>query len=187
MKIKVKELLGQLNSVNKQIDEYWSYIKNENIVPKWGPLSVREHNLTNLLYEIENLGNKRINIKLDQLAANLHFKSRSELINQPWFTDSIYPIVFRLSELNAQRWHLNGVHTLDFTDWDKMTKTQKNKNMKTEEFSAKFINNRIKDIDGQINNLKAKLEDYNSTNEYDIDVAFHFEDYAYDQTFGIAA
>jgi hypothetical protein len=161
MKIKSTDIITNREKLNKDIMRYWGIIRTENVIDK---NATRNYDLKSLLNAITDCANKRIETKLDSMAINLGFATRSDFPK-----DSIYPIIYTLSEKNEYFVQLGLIPTINP---GLKTKLGKKKLYKTEELTADYINKLKNNLQLEINSLKKKLEDFNSKAELDISTAY---------------
>ena len=161
MKIKSTEIKAKLEKLNKDITNNWMIIRTENLVENGFK---RHYDMKALLDAID-----RIQTKLDQFCINIGFKSRSDFPK-----DSIYPIIFELSEKNEQFVQLGIIiekSTINPTL--KMKKGKKNLKQ-NEELTRDFLNKLRNNLQLEINGLKKKLADFNDAAELDTTSAYMY-------------
>ena len=88
--------------------------------------------------------------------------------------ESIYPIIYTLSERNELYVHLDKVLKIATINPILKAKLGKKKLYKTEELTADYIKKLMIPLQLEINGLKKKLEDFNSKAELDIDKAYMY-------------
>ena len=158
--MKSTDIKTKLDKLNKEITNYWHIIRTENIIENG---MKRHYDMKALLNVIQTNATERIQLKMDQLCINLGFKKRSDFPSE-----SIYPIIFELSEKNEQYVHLEIILKTATINPTLKTKLGKKKLSKSEELTSDFIKKSMTNLQLEINNLKKKLEDYNSKAELDI-------------------
>lgn len=166
MKIKSTEIKAKLEKLHKDITWQWNIIRTENKVEKG---YIRRYNMKALLDDIQNKANDRIQYKLDQLCINLGFKSRADLPKE-----SIYPTIFKLSEINEQFVQIGIL--IEKATIDPSYKMKKGKkNLKIEEELTRDYLTKIKNgLQLEIIDLKKKLADFNEAAELDLEKAYMF-------------
>lgn len=163
MKIKSTDIIANREKLDKEIKRMWGIIRTENLIEKG---AIRNYDMKGMLSSITDSSNKRIQAKLDSMAINLGFKSRSDFPK-----DSIYPIVYTLSEKNEYLVQLGMIPTINP---GLKAKLGKKKLYKTEELTADYINKLKNTLQLEINSLKKKLEDFNSNAELDISSTYMY-------------
>lgn len=166
MKIKSTEIKAKLEKLHKDITWQWNIIRTENKVEKG---YTRRYNMKALLDDIQSKANDRIQYKLDQLCINLGFKSRADLPKE-----SIYPTIFKLSEINEQFVQIGIL--IEKATIDPSYKMKKGKkNLKIEEELTRDYLTKIKNgLQLEIIDLKKKLADFNEAAELDLEKAYMF-------------
>lgn len=162
-KIKSTDIIANREKYDKDIKKMWNIIRTENIIDK---NTTRNYDMKALLNAITEMSNNRIQTKLDSMAINLGLKSRKDFPKE-----SIYPIIYTLSEKNEYLVQLGLIPTINPS---LKTKLGKKKLFKTEEITAGFITKLKNKLQLEINSLKKKLEDFNSNAELDISTAYMY-------------
>ena len=166
MKIKSTDIKAKLEKLNKDITNNWIIIRTENLVENGFK---RHYDMKALLDDINKKAIDRIQTKLDQFCINIGFKSRSDFPK-----DSIYPIIFELSEKNEQFVQLGIIiekSTINPTL--KMKKGKKNLKQ-NEELTRDYLNKLRNNLQLEINGLKKKLADFNDAAELDTSGAYMY-------------
>lgn len=166
MKIKSTEIKAKLEKLNKDITNSWIIIRTENLVENGFK---RHYDMKALLDDINKKAIDRIQTKLDQFCINLGFHSRSDFPK-----DSIYPIIFELSEKNEQFVQLGII--IEKSTINPITKMKKGKkNLKqNEELTRDYLNKLRNNLQLEINGLKKKLADFNDDAELDTTKAYMY-------------
>lgn len=159
-KIKSTNIINNREKLDKDIKRMWGIIRTENLIDKGAK---RNYDMKALLNNIFSMANERIQTKLDSLCINLGYTTRADFPK-----DSIYPIIYTLSEKNEQYVHLEIILKTATINPTLKTKLGKKKLSKSEELTSDFIKKSMTNLQLEINNLKKKLEDYNSKAELDI-------------------
>lgn len=162
-KIKSTDIIANREKYDKEIKKMWNIIRTENLIDK---NATRNYDMKALLTTITEMSNNRIQAKLDSMAINLGFKSRSDFPK-----DSIYPIIYTLSEKNEYLVQLGLIPTINPS---LKAKLGKKKLYKSEEITADYINKLKNSLQLEINSLKKKLEDFNNKAELDISTAYMY-------------
>lgn len=144
--------------LSKEIMKNWGIIRSENLIDK---NASRNYDMKALLNRIEKLAKERIKMKLYTQLINMGFAKFSDLPK-----NSLYPIIFELSEKNEQFVQLGLIPTLDAK---LKAKKGKAKISKTEELTSAFIKQKREKLQLEINDLKKKIENYNATATLDIE------------------
>ena len=163
MKMRSTDIKQKLEKLNKDMSHYWGIIRSENVVENGFK---RHYDMKSLLEIIQSNAIERVRLKMDQLCINLGFKSRSMFPKE-----SIYPIIFELSEKNEQFVQLGLIKTINSTL--KMKKGKKRLSV-NEELTSDYINKLKNGLQLEINGLKKKLTDFNSAAELDISDAYMY-------------
>lgn len=163
MNMKSTDIINKRSKLDKDIKRYWNIIRSENVIEK---NNKRNYDMKNLLNLIMTLSNDRIQTKLDSICINMGFKSRADMPKE-----SIYPIIYTLSEKNEMFVQLGLIPTINT---NLKTKFGKKKLSKTEEITSDYINKLKNSLQLDINNLKKQLEDFNSKAELNISKAYLF-------------
>lgn len=166
MKMKSTDIKAKLEKLHKDITWQWYIIRSENKVEKGYK---RRYDMKSLLEDIFSKAEERIQYKLDQLCINLGFKNRADLPKE-----SIYPTIFKLSEINEQFVQIGIL--IDKSTIDPSYKMKKGKkNLKEDEELTRDYLNKIKNnLQLQIIDLKKKLDDFNEAAELDLDKAYMY-------------
>lgn len=162
-KIKSTEIIENRKKYDKEIKKMWNIIRTENLIDK---NATRNYDMKALLDTITEMSNNRIQTKLDSIAINLGFKSRKDFPKE-----SIYPIIYTLSEKNEYLVQLGSIPTINP---GLKAKLGKKKLFKTEEITADYITKLKNKLQLEINALKKKLEDFNSNAEIDISTVYMY-------------
>ena len=165
-KIKATDIIKNKKQLDIDISKYWNIILKENLLDKG---LTRNYDMKSLLHSINEMYNKRVQTKLDSIAINLGYKSRADFPKE-----SIYPIIYTLSERNELYVHLDKVLKIATINPILKAKLGKKKLYKTEELTADYIKKLMIPLQLEINGLKKKLEDFNSKAELDIDKAYMY-------------
>ena len=104
-KIKSTEIIENRKKYDKEIKKMWNIIRTENLIDK---NATRNYDMKALLDTITEMSNNRIQTKLDSIAINLGFKSRKDFPKE-----SIYPIIYTLSEKNEYLVQLGSIPTIN--------------------------------------------------------------------------
>ena len=161
--MKSTEIIAKRDKLSKDITRNWNIIMSENKVEKGYK---RNYEMKELLSKIIDLGNERINVKLDSLCINLGFKNRSMLPKE-----SIYPIIYKLSEKTELYTKLGMVDTINP---DLKRKKGKDKLKYTEELTFDYIQNLRNKLQLEINELRKNLEDFNENFDFNTESAYMF-------------
>lgn len=164
MKIKSTDIKAKLEKLNKDITHNWIILRTENLVDNGFK---RHYDMKGLLDEINKKAIDRIQTKLDQLCINLGIKSRKDFPKE-----SIYPIIFELSEKNEQFVQLGIL--IDKSTINPILKMKKGKKnlKKNEELTHDYLTKLKNNLQLEINGLKKKLTDYNENAELDTSSAY---------------
>lgn len=138
------------DNLSKEITKNWGIIRSENLIDK---NDKRNYDMKAMLALIEKLSKERIKMKLYAQLINMGFTNANELPE-----NSLYPIIFELSEKNELFVQLGLVPTID-----PKIKAKKGKKgiSKTEELTFNFIKTKREKLQLEINDLKKKIADYN--------------------------
>lgn len=138
------------DNLSKEITRNWGIIRSENLIDK---SEKRNYDMKALLSLIEKLSKERIKMKLYTQLINMGFTNINELPS-----NSLYPIIFELSEKNEMFVQLGLIRTID-----PKIKAKKGKKgiSKTEELTFNFIKSKREKLQLEINDLKKKIADYN--------------------------
>ena len=138
------------DNLSKEITRNWGIIRSENLIDK---SEKRNYDMKALLSLIEKLSKERIKMKLYTQLINMGFTNVNELPS-----NSLYPIIFELSEKNEMFVQLGLIRTID-----PKIKAKKGKKgiSKTEELTFNFIKSKREKLQLEINDLKKKIADYN--------------------------
>ena len=150
------EIIAKRDNLSKEITNYWTIIKSTNVVDK---SYQRKYDLKGILTFIEKLAKERITMKLYSQCINMGYKKASEMPS-----NSIFPVIFELSEINEQYVQLGLIPTLDPNL--KSKKGKKNLDKK-EELTTQYIKKLRDSLMLKIIELKKKLSDYNNEAELD--------------------
>lgn len=161
--MKSTDIKAKLDKINKETTNFWHIIRTENVVEN---NFKRHYDLKALISLIKNNGNARIRLKLDQMCINLGIKTRAEFPS-----NSIYPIIFELSEKNEQFVQLGLIKTIDPTF--KMKKGKKRINV-NEEITRDYIEKLKNELALEINGLRKKLSDFNENAELDLSTEYSY-------------
>lgn len=161
--MKSTDIKTKLDKLNKEITNYWHIIRTENIIDNG---MKRHYDMKALLNVIQTNATERIQLKMDQLCINLGFKKRSDFPSE-----SIYPIIFELSEKNEQYVQLGLIKTIDPNI--KMKKGKKKMSI-NEELTRDYISKLMNNLSLEINGLRKKLSDFNEKAELDTSTAFTY-------------
>ena len=161
--MKSTDIKTKLDKLNKEITNYWHIIRTENIIDNG---MKRHYDMKALLNVIQTNATDRIQLKMDQLCINLGFKKRSDFPSE-----SIYPIIFELSEKNEQYVQLGLIKTIDPNI--KMKKGKKKMSI-NEELTRNYISKLMNNLSLEINGLRKKLSDFNEKAELDTSTAFTY-------------
>lgn len=161
MKITSKIIIDNRNKISKELTKYWNIIRTENLMPKNGK---RNYDLKALLEIITKLSEKRINAKLYLQCINMGLTSKDDIADIK--ENSIYPIIYTLSEKNEMLVQLGLIPTLN-----PRVKSKKGKKVLflTEEITSAYIKKLKAQLQVEINELEKALEDFNKDTEIELD------------------
>lgn len=145
------DIITKRDNLSLEISKFWTILKTENVVSR---RYKRHYDMHAVIKLIESLGKQRIEIKMQSLAINLGLDDVNDLPE-----NSIFPVIYELSELNEMYMQLKYIPTLD----EKLIAKYGKKNLKkTEVFSNTFITNYRNNLLLEINALKQKLDNFNA-------------------------
>ena len=162
-KIKSTNIINNREKLDKDIKRMWGIIRTENLIDKGAK---RNYDMKALLNNIFSMANERIQTKLDSLCINLGYTTRADFPK-----DSIYPIIYTLSEKNEQYVQLGLIKTIDPNI--KMKKGKKKMSI-NEELTRDYISKLMNNLSLEINGLRKKLSDFNEKAELDTSTAFTY-------------
>ena len=165
-KIKSTEIIENRKKYDKEIKKMWNIVSVQFYMFIYFKNATRNYDMKALLDTITEMSNNRIQTKLDSIAINLGFKNRKDFPKE-----SIYPIIYTLSEKNEYLVQLGSIPTINP---GLKAKLGKKKLFKTEEITADYITKLKNKLQLEINALKKKLEDFNSNAEIDISTAYMY-------------
>lgn len=155
--MKSNEIIATRDKLSKEITNYWTIIKSENLVEK---THKRMYDMKSTLKAIEKKAHERITMKLYLQCINMGYKKASDLP-----ATSLFPTIFELSEITEQYVQLGLIPTLDPSL--KSKKGKKNLS-KSEELTSQYIKNLRDNLMLKIIELKKKITEYNDNAELDI-------------------
>lgn len=166
MTITSTEIKNNLEKLHKDIAWEWNIIRTENKIQKG---FVRHYDMKAVLQDIETKANLRIMNKLDQLCVNLGLKSREDMPK-----NSIYPTIFKLSEINEQFVQLGII--MEKCTINPAIKIKKGKKALKEEeaLTRDFLTKKRNNLQLQIVDLKKKLTEFNEATSFDISKPYDF-------------
>lgn len=154
-----KQIELNRKKLDNDIAYHWTIISKENVVPKG---IKRNYDMKGVLQLIKSMADQRVKNKMLSIALNMGFKDPSKIP-----TGNIYPIIYKLSELNEIYVKLGKIlkyHTIN----PKLKVKLGKKNMKvTEDLTSQWINIERGKLITKINALRKKLEDINSERTID--------------------
>lgn len=151
------EIINSRDNLSKEITKLWNIVYAENIVKRGYK---RNYNMKECIEKIQKMADDRMIDKLDSLCINLGFMSPDQLSS-----DSIYPTIFKLSELNEQYVKLGKINTIN-TKY-KNTKKGKKDLEYTEELTSDYITRLRNNLVLEIIGLKKKIADFNESHYLD--------------------
>lgn len=158
------EIIASRDKLSKDITYYWNIIAIENVVDRGYK---RKYDIKALLAKIQEMANLRAKEKLNNMCVNLCYNSPSEFPK-----DSIYPTIFRLSEVNEQFVKLGGIKTI--SPKEKNTKKGKSALSQKEELTFEYIARLRNELSLEIISLKKKIADFNAQKYLDETKTFLF-------------
>lgn len=142
--MKPDELIKRRNDLVEEIKTNWNRIYLNNVVPEGKD---RHYDVENLYKKIVDDSLLLIGIKIAVQAVNMGLKSIDELPSS-----SLYPTIYSLQQLKEQKIKLLGMPT------DKPNAI----------FTKEKINELVRDISVEIDNLESMIDVFNSSSEFDI-------------------